>query len=273
MSFDTRKALRIRSPTVEPREYSALARVEREHWFYRGKRDLVRHWLNRLASLGRDDLLIDVGAGTGQLLLEFRGSCRAIGIEHSPHGLEYASQQPVELVRGSLDALPLAGDVASVVTALDVLEHVDDDERAFAELVRITRPRGLAIIHVPAFPMLWSDWDESLGHKRRYTVPSLIRLANRFPVTIRRCVYVNTAAFPPVLFYRWLRRSFPGLLDRRLEDTLPPAPLNRLLHGLFVGPACWSWLSPPFGISILCIIEKQVSSGTASKTSSSVRSS
>jgi SAM-dependent methyltransferase len=258
---------------VRPSEFSALAKVERDHWFYRGKRELVRHWIRKLTPLERCDLLIDVGAGTGQLLLELRGRCRAVGIEHSPHGLAYASQQPIDLIQGSIAALPFTADVASVVTALDVLEHVDDDEQALAELVRVTRPRGFVVVHVPAFQMLWSDWDESLGHKRRYSVPSLVRLVNRFPVTIRRCVYVNTAAFLPVLLYRWLRTTFPRLLHRRFEDAVPPEPLNRLLHWLFVAPACWDWLSPPFGISILCVIEKQASSRSDSQTPPPARSS
>lgn len=258
---------------MEPDEFSALARVERDHWFYRGKRELVRYWLQRLAILRRRDLLIDVGAGTGQMLLELRGLCRAIGIEQSEHGLAYASRQPIDVIQGSIAALPFTGDVASVVTALDVLEHVEDDGQAFSELVRVTRPGGLVVIHVPAFGVLWSDWDESLGHKRRYTVPGLLRLAKKFPVEIRRCVYVNSAAFLPVLSYRRLRALFPRLLARRLEDKLPPKPLNRVLRGLFVKPACWDWLSPPFGVSILCIVQKRPSRHADALEPSSPRSS
>jgi precorrin-6B methylase 2 len=66
---------------VKASELAALAAVEREHWFYRGKRDIVRYWIDMLIPLGHEDLLVDVGAGTGQLLLELSGKCRAVGVE------------------------------------------------------------------------------------------------------------------------------------------------------------------------------------------------
>jgi SAM-dependent methyltransferase len=241
---------------VNPEEFEALARVEREHWFYRGKRDLVRHWVDALAPLRDGDLVVDIGAGTGQLLAELGGVCRAVGIEAHPQGLAIAAGKPVRLIQGSILDLPLASDRAAVVTALDVLEHVDDDARALGELLRITRPGGLVIVHVPAFAVLWSDWDVALGHRRRYTRPTLLELVRRFPLRVRHCAYVNTAAFLPILVYRALRVRAGVGGGRRLEDDVPPPALNRLLHWSFVTPARWGWLSPPFGVSILCILQK-----------------
>ena len=241
---------------MNPAEFGALANVERHHWFYHGKREIVRHWVRALVSLRPEDVLVDVGAGTGQLVLEFSDTCNAIGVEPHPHGVAIAGRKAICLLQGSVTALPVASDAATVVTALDVLEHVEDDAGALAELVRITRPGGIIIIHVPAFQLLWSDWDESLGHKRRYTKPSLLALVNRADLRVQRCTYVNTVAFGPVLGYRWVRTWLGA--RRRLEDRVPSAWLNRILFTLFVAPACWRWLSPPFGISILCIVQKQV---------------
>ena len=241
---------------MNPEEFEALARVEREHWFYRGKRDLVRHWVGRLAPLRRDDLLVDIGAGTGQLLAEVAPHCRALGIEAHPQGLAIASTKPVPLVQATIEALPIASGAAAVVTALDVIEHVDDDDAALAELARITRPGGLIVLHVPAFRLLWSDWDVALGHRRRYTKPGLLALVGRTALRVRHCAYVNTAAFLPILAVRGLRARFGIGSSRRLEDDVPPAALNRLLHWTFVAPARQGWLSPPFGVSILCILQK-----------------
>jgi SAM-dependent methyltransferase len=240
---------------MTPEEFRALARVEREHWFYRGKRDVVRHWVGTLAPLRPGDLLLDVGAGTGQLVAEFGASCRAVGVEPHGEGLAFASAKGVRLVQGAIEHLPVASGVAAVVTALDVLEHLDDDAAGLAEIVRVTRPGGLVLLLVPAFPLLWSDLDETLGHRRRYTRAGLRALVGRSPLAIRHCAYVNSAAFPPILLYRLARRL--GLRGGRLEDGVPPAILNAALHAAFVRPARWAWFSPPFGVSILCVAEKE----------------
>jgi SAM-dependent methyltransferase len=235
-------------------EFHALAKVEREHWFYRGKRDIVRYWLRRLAPVHAGDLLVDIGAGTGQLLSELVGSCRAVGIEYDWEALRLARQSATPIARGSLLDLPIRSDSAAVVTALDVLEHIDDDARGTSELYRILRPGGLVFLLVPAFQALWSDWDDSLGHKRRYTKSALLRVVRSAPFHVHHCAYINSAAFLPILAYRALRNRLP--LGRRLEDSLPSPAVNSMLHSLFVVPACWKWFSPPFGVSIFCILQK-----------------
>ena len=56
---------------MNPDEYANLARLEREHWFYSGKREIVRHWIRRVRPLVPEDLLADCGAGTGTVQQTF----------------------------------------------------------------------------------------------------------------------------------------------------------------------------------------------------------
>lgn len=238
-------------------EFRSLSKVEGEHWFYRGKRHIVRYWINRLYPLRRDDLVIDVGAGTGQLVFELQMNCRAIGIEYYPEAIELASSKGVTAIRGTITALPVGDNMAKIVVALDVLEHVVDCRRGLQELIRVAEPYGLIVITVPAFMILWSDWDEALNHRRRFTRRVFLSSVDRSMVSVLRCVYINSLAFLPILVYRRMRTILGSTRSSRLEDRIFSPFFNRVLYHLFVVPACCRPFSPPFGVSLFCVLQKK----------------
>lgn len=247
-------------------ELLALQRVEEEHWFYKGKRDLVKHWIRLLRpELRSSDLLLDAGAGTGSLVLELRrqpdiGKARIRGVEYSADARSIAKElYSIELDAGSILEIPAEDNACTFAIALDVLEHVELDTIAYRELLRITKPGGYIITNVPAMPSLWSDWDVSLGHFRRYTMASyksLLRSLGEDNVKIHYLSYINVAAFPLIKLYRGLRKFFPAKEGERAEDKVPGNFLNSLLYASLVIPAKWRWFAPPFGVSIFCVLQK-----------------
>lgn len=74
---------------------------------------------------------------------------------------------------GEITALPFADDAFDLVVACDVVEHVEDDRRAFAELRRILRPGGTLVFSVPLFAGRWTAFDACVGHARRYEPEAL----------------------------------------------------------------------------------------------------
>jgi SAM-dependent methyltransferase len=82
-------------------------------------------------------------------------------------------------VLGSITALPFASSGFDLVCACDVVEHVDDDEAAFAELARVTAPGGAVLIATPLHPASWTAFDDAVGHRRRYTPERLAALLAR----------------------------------------------------------------------------------------------
>ncbi len=247
---------------MQESEYHHLARLDREHWFYRGKRAIVRHWIARHAALTSNDVLIDAGMGTGTWLVEMAGTCRVIGLDHHVASLEIARPR-VEAVGGRalqtpLEKVDLPDATASVVTLLDVLEHCDDDRAVFCEMLRLTRPGGLVVITVPALRWLWSDWDVTLGHRRRYHRPELLALIQQPGVEVLHCAYFNTLLLAPIAAARMWRRVVPSRPGApRAEDRIPPAWLNALLRVSMVAPAKWSWPRPPLGVSLLAVVRRK----------------
>lgn len=247
---------------MNPDEYANLARVETGHWFYVGKRQIVRHWIDRVHPLSSGDLLADCGAGTGTFAEEMMPYCRVLAIDDHEESMELARRKlgPDGVKKGSCTSLPLGEKSVDVLTALDVIEHVEHDRQALAEFARVTKPGGIVVITVPALMSLWSDWDVALHHFRRYTRPTLLDLIPRDAFEVVHCNYVNVAAFPLVLLVRkWraLKMKMGGKIDARSEDAIPFAPINALLRWSFVAPACQRLVKFPFGVGLLAVLRRR----------------
>jgi SAM-dependent methyltransferase len=243
-------------------EYAKLDRLDRSHWFYRGKRAIVRTWVDRSLLLQPDDLLIDAGCGTGTWLVEMSHTCRVLGLDDYEESIALARPR-LEAVGGgvlktSLEKVDLPDGCAAVVTLLDVLEHLDDDRGALEEMIRLVRPGGLVVITVPALRWLWSDWDVSLHHRRRYTRPDLLRLTRHPEMEVLRCSYFNSALLLPIFLVRlWRKLCPPRPGQARAEDSIPPRWLNVLLEQSMVAPAQWRWFYPPLGVSLLAVLRRR----------------
>jgi ubiquinone/menaquinone biosynthesis C-methylase UbiE len=244
---------------MNPEEYDRLAAAERNHWFYRGKRTVVRHWIERYSPLSQEKMLVDVGTGTGLFAEEMSRYCRTTGVDDHDEALAIARQrQGPTFVKATSNALPFEADSFDVATTLDVLEHLPDDRGALAELNRILKPGGVVVLTVPAFMALWSEWDVVLHHQRRYRKYQVAKLANDVGMEVLTCRYINSAMFLPILAYRKLREWTPLFRGgTRAEDKIPAPWLNRILESLFVVPACRSWFHPPFGVSVLAVLRKR----------------
>jgi len=69
---------------------------------------------------------------------------------------------------GLITALPFADGVFDCVCAFDIVEHVDDDDAALAELARVSAPGAALLLSVPLHEAAWTAFDEAVGHRRRY---------------------------------------------------------------------------------------------------------
>lgn len=87
---------------------------------------------------------------------------------------------------GKINALPFADGAFDLVCALDIIEHVEDDETALAELARVARAGGMLLISTPLHPLLWNAFDDFVGHKRRYEPPDLLAKLAQHGLAVER---------------------------------------------------------------------------------------
>jgi len=239
---------------MDAREIRLFSRIEKEHFFYRGRRDVVRRWLARLFP-DRKPLVMDAGAGTGIFVEETEAQAEVIGCDvFFEPGISLSASK---LVRADACRLPFPDNMADASVALDLLEHLDDDSAAVRELARLTKPGGYVFINVPAFQALFSDWDQAVGHKRRYKKQMMQALAENAGLEIIFLRYINSLPFFPILAYRWLRSTFGIGKAQRLEDELPPEWINKIFRAALVAQGTTNWINLPFGVSLFAILRKK----------------
>lgn len=242
---------------MNPEEFDALARIEEQHWFYSGKREIVRRWLARMSPFDDNAILVDVGAGSGLFATEMQQRFRVTAVDPDSNALRLLhTRADLPTVAGSANDLPIKTGTISVLTALDVIEHIDDDRGAVIEFTRVVKPGGVLILTVPALLSLWSEWDVALHHRRRYTRDGLRQLLGGLPADVHYLNYMNTFALAPIWAYRTARRAGLRLSDERLEDRVPPKAINTVLRRLFVSPALWT-VPMPAGVSLIAVLRRR----------------
>lgn len=241
--------------------YHQFAAIERDHWWFRARREIVASVLRAALAPSRSRRILDIGCGTGgmlEMLTEFGNVC---GADMSPLALAYCRArlgERVELRSGGLpDDLPAAVE-CDVVTAFDVIEHLDDDVAALKRIYQILPPGGLLVCTVPAFQFLWGPHDDLNQHRRRYTSQSLERSLKAAGFQIDRLTYFNTLLFPIVAGVRLIGRAFGGARrPPRSDFFMPPGWMNRILTLFFASEARILKLTPlPVGVSLMAICYK-----------------
>jgi len=247
---------------MDEAEYTNLAALEKEHWYYLGKRRLVHAWIARTRPPASQNVLLDCGAGTGLFAKEMEAFCKVLVLDDHEEALRilrtrFKSEQILSLAG---DRVPLPDESLDYVTALDVLEHVADDVAVVSGFHRLLKPGGLAVVTVPASMALWSDWDVALHHFRRYDRQQLRAL---FPSERWELVYVNytnVLVYPAVWAVRkwraFCKGSGAGSSAARSEDRVPPRWINVLLRDAFVGMANWR-MPFPFGVSLVLVARRR----------------
>ena len=212
-----------------------IANARQHHWFHAragiAMSVLKEHHVHPPASV------LDVGCGWGTNLqaLETAGY-RVNGLDISRRVLDALDLPERNLIEADLNQDPPAdAKLYDALFALDVIEHLDDDQSAVTRLSRLLRPGGLAVVSVPALPELFSDFDRIQGHRRRY-VPETLRAAfDGSGLCVLKIFWWGAWMVPVLRRLRLSRKSRDGSGSMNYADHLriPPWPLPQLMRLAF----------------------------------------
>jgi len=228
-----------------------------DYWWYRARAELLRVALQ--GYVGAPQRLLDVGSADGPSVGWLDGLGTKVALDVDPRGL-----RPPRGVCGSLLALPFRSGSFEVVTAFDVIEHCDPEERAVEELSRVLAPGGRLLVSVPAYQWAWSDHDVDNGHHRRYTRRRAVAALERQGLTVQRATYGFAAVFPFFAAERLARRAArafsrgPGApADVVSVPELSPATERLLLRLTRLDERLLSRRDLPFGSSVFLAAVKR----------------
>lgn len=108
----------------------------------------------------------------------------------SAPALAMLRERGAHVVLSQVTSLPFADGAFDLVCALDIVEHVEDDNGALSELSRVAKSGATVLISTPLHPASWTSFDDFVGHKRRYEPPSLLaKLAQHHLVVERSAIF------------------------------------------------------------------------------------
>ena len=235
---------------MQERAFEAIHTAE-SSWWYRARIFGVQRILKHFKA--HDEKICDIGAGFGAM-------CPAL----KPFGHTTAFEPDAEARSkcvSNCDALSSATNLNeftkketgnfSLITLLDVVEHVEDDLTFLRQVGELVPVGGHLLVTVPAFMGLWSELDVLAMHYRRYNMGQIISVLEKAGYEIRYASYWNMMLIIPAYIVRrgtgkagYSAFSMPRWIDQlffewvRLETRLMP------------------WLSLPFGTSVFVYARK-----------------
>jgi SAM-dependent methyltransferase len=234
--------------------------VDEHHWWYRGRRAVVRVELDRLP-LPSPAVTLDAGCGSGRGMQELAryGSVRGIELNEEAAGVA-RSRGVGEVLIGRVEQLPWPDATFDLIASLDVIEHTPDDRVALRELVRVTKPGGWLLVTVPAYQALWAPHDEANHHYRRYSRRGLRASATDAGWRLERMTSFNSLLLAPAAAVRIAqrRRLLRSDADGRSDLHVGPEWLNGMLERPLLAEARWlrRGRTLPAGLSLLGVFQK-----------------
>lgn len=263
---------------MQQHTYAIMDEVEGSHWWFVGRRAILESFLRRIAfklrnrsdgltstgdrteQIGQGDphtdiRILDVGCGTGANLEMLSQFGQAEGVDVSVDALAFCAQKGLKAQKGFAESLPFAAESFDLTTALDVVEHLDDDIAGLKEMFRVTKRGGYALIFVPAFMWLWGVQDDISHHRIRYTKRQIVERLEMAGYQIERATYANLTFFAPILAGRTLMK-ITGIKPES-ENNVNVTALNGVFGKIFSSERLWlKNFNFPFGVSIVIVARK-----------------
>jgi len=248
---------------MDARYVQVYRELYERHWWWRARERLILAALPGLLSRPGGETILDVGCGDGLFFDRLSAFGEVEGIEPDADAVTPGGRWAPRIRIQPFDAAFEPGRRYSLITMLDVLEHLPDAAAALKHAARLLEPSGTLLVTVPAFQALWTGHDEINHHVRRFTRGELVPLVEAAGLAVVAARYCFYWTFPAKLLVRAKERVVGG---EPRPAQVPPAALNRVLYGVSVlEEKILGRLPVPFGSSLLVAAHRPVASAESAR--------
>jgi len=241
---------------------------EDNHWWFASRTRALHGLMGQVLPKAPHFRLLDIGCGAGNMMHHLGEYGQVNGLEIDARPVKIAHQRGYLVEQfDATKPMPFAHETFDAITALDVIEHNQDDRAMLADSYRVLKTGGHIIITVPAFMWLWSHNDDINAHVRRYTAGELRQKLAQAGFQVRRVTYNNMFVFPLaatlILLRRWLQAK-PELASHHVSqeeyqvEMEPASPVvNAILTAVGqVEAALMQRVELPVGTSLIAVAQK-----------------
>lgn len=210
--------------------------------------------------------LMDVGCSSGFMLKTLKdrfAEATVIGADYVSGPLhKLARLMPeIPLLQFDLVECPLPGESLHGITALNVLEHIEDDLGALKQIRRVLKPNGIAVLEVPAGPQLYDVYDKQLMHFRRYDMKSFAGKIRAAGLDLVDHSHIGAFLYPAFAMVKKRNQRFLNAEDavqrKIVAGNINGAKSNPLMHGVMrLEAALGNFVYYPFGIRCVATCKK-----------------
>ena len=244
---------------MEENEYQKMYELEEKYWWHVGRQDIIATQIKKLfKDKQKPASILDVGCGTGVNFRILKKFGQVTGVDDSKLAINFCRKRGIgEAKTGQAEKLPFPKNSFDLICAFDLIEHVDDDVLALKEFQRVCKPGGFVFILAPAYQFLWSEHDEALHHKRRYSLSDLHRKMSLSNLNVVKRSYLITFLFIPILLFRFLKSLINNQKKPSTSYVLMPLLLNAFFIWLLkIESKLLAKINFPFGASVMAIGRK-----------------
>ena len=242
---------------MEPEVYTRHLENEESHWWFRGRREIIRSVVRKNFSNGDKKInILDFGAGSGTNIQMLNSFGNVYVYEKNKKISDFLkekfkSSENIKIVEDFNNK-----DFFDLIVVADVIEHIKEDKLVLNQLSNSLKKNGKLLLTAPAYQFLFSNKDVTLHHYRRYTKTSLNKLFEE-NYTILKSSYFNFFLFLPlcilILIMKILKIQFIDSVEKK-----PNFLVNTFLYLIFFSESILlKFINLPFGISILTFCEKK----------------